>query len=63
MIHKFVRKANLKDFSEVKVNLSYWLSKTPEERVVAVELLRRQYNGSPGRLQRTARVIQRTING
>lgn len=60
MIQKVVRKANLKDFSEVKANLSYWLSKTPEERVAAVELLRRQYNGGSGRLQRSARVIQRS---
>lgn len=60
MIQKVVRKTSFKDFSEVKANLSYWLSKTPEERVAAVELLRRQYNGSPGRLQRSARVIQRS---
>jgi DNA-binding MurR/RpiR family transcriptional regulator len=60
MIQKVVRKTDFKDFSEVKANLSYWLSKTPEERVGAVELLRRRYHGSPGRLQRSARVIQRS---
>jgi hypothetical protein len=60
MITKVVRKENLKDFSEVAENLIYWLSKTPGERVSAVEYLRRQLNGSSERLQRTARVIQRS---
>mgnify|MGYP001140505327 CR=1 FL=1 len=60
MIAKVVRKGNLKDFPEVKENLAYWLSKTPDERVSAVEYLRRQLNGSSARLQRSARVIQRS---
>jgi hypothetical protein len=60
MIAKVVRKGNLKDFSEVKANLVYWLSKTSDERVSAVEYLRRQLNGSAARLQRSARVIQRS---
>lgn len=41
MIEKVVRKVNMQDFSEVRENLAYWLGKTPEERVGAVELLRR----------------------
>ncbi len=60
MIKKVVRKANIKDFREVKDNLAYWLSKTPEERVAAVEYLRRQFNGSSARFQRSARIIQRS---
>lgn len=60
MIAKVVRKGNLKDFSEVKANLVYWLSKAPDERVSAVEILRRQFHGSSARLQRSARVIQRS---
>jgi hypothetical protein len=60
MIEKVVRKANLREFSEVRENLAYWLSKTPAERVEAVEILRRQYYGNPARLQRCARVIQRS---
>jgi len=60
MIEKVVRKGNLRDCSEVKENLSYWLSKSPEERVAAVEFLRRQRHGNTARLQRTARVVQRT---
>ena len=59
MIRKVVKKGNLREFSEIKDNLAYWLSKTPEERVSAVEQLRRQMDGSSGRLQRVARVIQR----
>ncbi len=60
MIERVVRKGNLKDFVEVKENLFYWLSKTPDERVAAVEYLRRQYHGSSARLQRSARIIQRS---
>jgi hypothetical protein len=60
MIEKVVRKGNMKDFVEVEENLAYWLSKTSEERVAAVQYLRRQLNGSSARLQRSARVIQRS---
>jgi hypothetical protein len=60
MIEKVVRKGNMKDVIEVQENLAYWLSKTPEERVAAVEYLRRQLNGSSARLQRCARVVQRS---
>ena len=60
MAEKVVRKGKMKDFVEVKENLAYWLSKTPEERVAAVEYLRRQLNGSSARLQRSACVIQRS---
>ena len=60
MIKKVVHKGNLQDFSEVKENFAYWLSITLEERVSAVERLRREHDGSPTRLQRTARVVQRS---
>ena len=62
MIQKVIKKAVLRDFSELKENLSYWLSKDPEERVEAVEYLMRTMHGSSPRLQRTARVIQRSQN-
>jgi hypothetical protein len=58
MIKKVIRRENLKDFSEVKENLAYWLSRKPDERVAALEQLRRQHNGSSARFQRSARVIQ-----
>ncbi len=60
MIEKIVAKLSLKDASSPKHDLAYWLSKTPEERVEAVELLRKAHYGGTERLQRTARVVQRT---
>jgi len=60
MIKKVVAKSNLKDSSSIKADLEYWLSKPPEERVAAVDYLRRQYNDGGERLQRSVRVIQRT---
>ena len=60
MIQKVVKKRNLSNYSSIKEDLAYWLDKTPGERVGAVDYLRRQYHGSSARLQRSARVIQRT---
>ncbi len=57
MIEKVVKKGKLADFSEIRENLRYRLSKTPEERVSAVEELRRQRHGDMGRIQRCARVV------
>ena len=53
MIEKIVRKFELKKHSSIKEDLDYWLSKTREERIAAIEFLRRQfpqlisYSGSP----------------
>ena len=60
MIQKVVKKAAMQHYSEVKDNLAYWRSKTPEERLSAVEYLRRQQDGGSARLQKTVRVIQRS---
>jgi len=60
MIKRVVVKSNLKDSSSSKADLEYWLSRPPEERVAAVDYLRRQFNGDGERLQRSVRVIQRT---
>jgi hypothetical protein len=60
MIWKVVNKRDLRHFSSIKEDLSYWLSKTPEERVAAVDYLRKQRHGSTERLQRSARVIKRS---
>ena len=60
MIQKVVQKRNLTIYSQAKEDLAYWLSQSPEERVLAVDYLRRQYHGSTERLQRVARVVQRT---
>ncbi len=59
MIEKVVRKGSLQDLSEIKEDLTYWLSKTPDERIAEVERLRRQFHGSSARLQRSARIVQR----
>jgi hypothetical protein len=59
LIEKKVKKYNLNDQSSDKDTLAYWLSKSSEERIKAVEYLRRQRHGNTARLQRTARVIQR----
>jgi hypothetical protein len=58
MIEKNVKKLDLKRDSSIKEDLAYWLSKTPQERIAAIEFLRRQYHGSSERLQRSARVVQ-----
>ncbi len=62
MIEKIITKQNLNEdmSSSMKDDLAYWLSKLHEERIATVEVLRRQYHGSTTRLQRSARVIQRT---
>jgi len=58
MIKKVVKKYKLQK-SSAKEDLKYWLGKTPEERISAVEILRRQVYGNNQRLQRVARVIKR----
>lgn len=58
MIKKVVKIKKRED-DEIKDNLEYWLSKTPEERLSAVEHLRRQQDGNQERLQRVLRVTQR----
>jgi hypothetical protein len=59
MIERVVAKRKL-DESSAKEDLAYWLSRTPEERVSAVEFLRRQYHGNTARLQRSARIVKQT---
>ena len=59
MIKPVVTKHDMNTASEVKQNAEYWLSKTPEERLAAVDELRKQLYGDSVRLQRTVRVIQR----
>ncbi len=58
MIKKVVKKRNLNDSNQIIDDLSYWLNKPSEERIAAVEYLRRQYHGSSARLQRTAKVVK-----
>ena len=58
MIRKTVKKRDLDSFSEIRQNLEYWLSRSPEERLAAVDALRHQYYGDTHRFQRVARVVQ-----
>jgi len=60
VIEKVVTKRSWQDFNEIEENLAYWISKTPDERICQVERLRRQYHGSSARLQKFARIVQRT---
>lgn len=60
MIKKVFKIKDLKDGSSQKQDLNYWLSRPPEDRIAAVEYLRRQYDGSTARLQRIAKVIERS---
>jgi hypothetical protein len=40
-------------------DLNYWLNRSAEERLSAVEILRRQHHGSSERLQRVSRIVKR----
>lgn len=58
-MEKVVRVVGLDQLDEAGVNLSYWLSREPSERIEAVEILRRLVDEGSARLQRVARVVQR----
>lgn len=58
-IKKVITKKKLSDLKNDKSDLNYWLSKTTDERILAVEELRSQYVGSEERLQRVVRIIKR----
>jgi len=58
MLKRVVKKYKLKKAS-AGTDLKYWLSKSRQERISAVEILREQRYGSSKRLQRVARVIKR----
>ena len=46
MIEKTVRKLDLERGLSIKEDLGYWLSKSHEDRIEAIEFLRRQCHGS-----------------
>lgn len=59
MIEKVVGKKKLHDAASGEER-AYWLSRTPVERVNAVEFLRKQYYGEyPEGLQRVYSIIKR----
>ena len=59
MIEKVITKRK-RDESSFLDDLAYWLNRSPEERISAVEILRRQYYGNSERLQRFSRIVERT---
>ena len=58
MIKKVVKIIDMKNDDSIKDDLKYWLEKDPNERILAVEYLRRQFNGNSDRLQRVVRVTK-----
>ena len=60
MIKKVVKKSRLQDVIKSKDDLRYWLKQPSEDRVAAVDYLRFQIYDRSARLQRVARVIQRS---
>ena len=58
MIKKILKIKNIREKN--KDDLAYWLSRSPNERIEAVETLRKQFNGTTERFQRVIRVIQQT---
>ena len=60
MIQKTFKIKEMKHHNSIRDDLDYWMSKSPEERVAAVDFLREQYHGSTGRLQRVSRIVERT---
>ncbi|MCD6123220.1 MAG: hypothetical protein J7K04_15390 [Spirochaetales bacterium] len=53
MNYRIVKKSKLHNRKIISDDLSYWLSRSPEERIETVEFLRKQYYGKyPERLQR-----------
>jgi len=60
MIKKVIKKGIWDDNFPKEADLTYWLTKSSQERIETVEILRRQYDEGTARLQRIARIVQRT---
>lgn len=58
MIRKIVQVHHIDHHSEIRQNLEYWLGRPPEERIAAVEKLRRQAYDELSPIQRTVQVIR-----
>ena len=55
-----IKKRDLRDPNLELEDLEYWRSRPPEERIAAVERLRREYYGNLPGLSRVVRVVQRS---
>jgi hypothetical protein len=60
MIEKVLKIQSLDEHKNtaMKEDRDYWLSRSPDERISAVEFLRKQFYANTTRLQRSARVIK-----
>jgi len=58
MLKKVINIKKLNETISSAEELEYWMKKTPEERISAVEILRKQTHGSSARLQRIVRIVQ-----
>jgi hypothetical protein len=58
MADMIVRTHQMDDHNEVLETLRYGLGRPPEERLTAVDELRRQCYGPPQRMQRVVRIVR-----
>jgi len=58
-LQRVVRLTSFDEERRDRPALRYWLSRPPEERLAAVEFLRRQFHGSGARLRRVCRLVDR----
>ena len=64
-MEKIIKKYHLKDTQQYEDEREYWRSKTPEERLAALEQLRKQYMKLKGidaeqGVQRVCKIIKRS---
>ena len=59
MIQRVITKRKIYESSSLD-DLTFWLNRSAEERISAVEIIRRQHHGSSERLQRVSRIVERT---
>ena len=58
-LQRVIRMTSFEEERRERPALRYWLSRPPEERVAAVEFLRRQFHGPGARLRRVHRLVDR----
>ena len=64
-MEKYVKKYHLKDPQQYEDEREYWRSKTPEERLMALEAIRREYMKMKGiepdqPIQKVVKIINRS---
>lgn len=64
-MEKYVKKYHLKDPQQYEDEREYWRSKTPEERLMALEAIRREYMNMKGMdpdqpIQKIVKIINRS---